>query len=97
MANETKDTKSSRKELARKARHAAYQQAKAWQANDPKHLAMKEAAKQHRREVYQVVKDRKKRKRKEKKTKADEPAAKQVAADEELMKMVRPAAKAPEQ
>ena len=69
---------------------------------DPKHLAMKEAANQHRREVYQVVKDRKKavtaeRKRKEKETKAEALAAKQVAADEELMKMVRPAAKASEQ
>ncbi len=99
MTNEPKDAKPSRKELARQARHAAYLRAKAWRANDPKHLAMKEAAKQRRREAYQAAKGRKKAdaaEQRRKQTETEERAAKQAVADEDLMRMVRPATKAPE-
>jgi hypothetical protein len=50
----------SRKELARHYRQQAYQKAKAWRAQDPKHLALKEAVKVRRREAYQEVKARRK-------------------------------------
>jgi len=50
----------SRKELARQLRRQAYQRAKAARATDPKHLAMKEAAKLRRRELYRQVKEQRK-------------------------------------
>jgi hypothetical protein len=50
----------SRKELAREYRRQAYQRAKQARATDPKHLAMKEAAKVRRREAYQQVKAKRK-------------------------------------
>ena len=50
----------SRKELARHYRQQAYQKAKAWRAQDPKHLAMKEAVKVRRRAAYQDIKARRK-------------------------------------
>lgn len=68
----------SRKELARELRRQAYQKAKRARAADPKHLAMKEAAKLRRREQYQQVKVR--RKEREAELKEKEKAA--VAADQ---------------
>ncbi len=50
----------SRKELARKRRRAAYQQAKERRATDPRYLAQKEAARQQRRAAYQQEKERRK-------------------------------------
>ncbi len=50
----------SRKELARQYRRQAYQRAKQARATDPKHLAMKEAVKVRRREMYQQVKAQRK-------------------------------------
>jgi hypothetical protein len=50
----------SRKELGRQLRRQAYQRAKAARAIDPKHLAMKEAAKQRQRELYRRVKEQRK-------------------------------------
>jgi hypothetical protein len=50
----------SRKEHARLLRRQAYQRAKQLRAKDPKHLALKEALKQRRREAYQQVKAKRK-------------------------------------
>jgi len=50
----------SRKELGRQLRRQAYQKAKAYRAKDPKYLALKEAAKLRRRELYQQVKQSRK-------------------------------------
>ena len=48
----------SRKDLARQLRRQAYQNAKQRAANDPRRLAMKEAAKLRRKEIYRQFKDR---------------------------------------
>ena len=50
----------SRKEHARFLRQQAYRKAKERRAKDPKYLALKEAAKAHRRELYQRVKAQRK-------------------------------------
>jgi hypothetical protein len=72
--------------------------AKERRAIDPRFLAMKEAAKRHRREAYQVAKDRMKASTVAKQSAErgkDEPrrAAKRVAADERLRSKVRFASK----
>jgi chemosensory pili system protein ChpA (sensor histidine kinase/response regulator) len=51
---------SSLKERMREARREAYQRAKAWRAQDPRQIAMKETVKLRRREQYQQVKQRRK-------------------------------------
>ena len=72
--------------------------AKERRATDPRLMAMKEAAKRHRREAYQVAKDRVKTARAAKKHAQKEKdetdrAAKRVAADEKLRSKVRLASK----
>jgi hypothetical protein len=95
MTDEPKHEKLSAKERARQARRAAYLRTKEWRASDPRHQAMKEAAKQHRHEAYQAAKTRKKdatveRRRQQKDKEAEDRAAKRAATDETLMKMVKP-------
>jgi hypothetical protein len=53
-------TKPTRQEQARAYRRAAYQRQKEQRAKDPKVIAMKELARQRRRELYQEIKRRKK-------------------------------------
>jgi hypothetical protein len=55
-----RSTASSLKERMRQARREAYQRAKAWRAQDPRQIALKEAAKLRHREQYQQVKQRRK-------------------------------------
>ena len=57
---EDEATQLSRKELARQQRRAAYLRAKEYRVNDPKQLEFKEAMKQRRRELNEVVKARRK-------------------------------------
>jgi hypothetical protein len=84
----------SRKDLAKKLRHDAYQAAKARRATDPKFLALKERLKLQRREAYQKVKARAKTQKDERRREADEKAARErEAKDRELMEMVVPARK----
>ena len=90
--------KLSRKERARLQRRAAYLRAKEQRDHDPRYLAMKEAAKKHRRKVYQAVKERRKaataeQKRKRKLTDEGERVAKRADAGVKLLKMVKPATK----
>jgi hypothetical protein len=84
---------SSRKELAKKQRHAIYQSAKERRATDPRYLAMKEAAKAQRRAAYQKAKDHRKavaadEKAKRKAERAAQSKAWRVEADQELLKLV---------
>lgn len=82
----------SRKELARELRRRAYQRAKQARAEDPRHLAMKEAAKLRRREQYQQVKERRKEREAEQKAKEKvSAAAAQAAAKRELAERVKSA------
>ena len=84
----------SMKEYGRLRRKQAYEQAKAARANDPKIIALKEAAKQHRRELYQREKERRKAARAEEKSKERaERAHVRAVADFELMKLVKRATK----
>lgn len=55
-----KDSKLTRKELARQQRRAAYERAKERQRSDPRMIALKEEMKRRRREAYQAVKERRK-------------------------------------
>ncbi|HVU03030.1 MAG TPA: hypothetical protein VHE30_14820 [Polyangiaceae bacterium] len=82
------------KERARLARRAAYQRAKEARAKDPRVLALKEAAKKKRKEIYQELKAKRKAERKVEK-KEDE-KRRTEARDEtrkanfgELMKLVK--------
>ena len=98
MADEPKEGELSRKERARQLRRAAYLRAKEQRANDPRYVAMKEAAKRYRREAYQAAKDRMKattaaKKRVEKEKDAAERVEKRAAANEKLKNKVRPASK----
>jgi hypothetical protein len=98
MTDEPKHEKLSAKGRARQARRAAYLRTKEWRASDPRHQAMKEAAKQHCHDVYQAAKTHKKevaaeQRRKQRVTVAEERAATRAATDETLMKMVKPATK----
>jgi len=75
-------------------RRAAYLRAKEQRATDPRYLAMKEAAKQHRREAYQVAKEHAKaanaaKRQAQKEMKETARSAKRVAADEKLKSKVR--------
>jgi hypothetical protein len=84
----------SRKELGRLLRKRAYERQKAQRAKDPKFIAMKEAVKQRRRELYQREKERRKAVRAEEKAKERAKRAEERAvADFELMKMVKRATK----
>jgi hypothetical protein len=60
MIDDPQAPKLSRNEQARQLRRAAYQQAKARRANDPRLVAIKEAMKQRRRAAYQAAKARRK-------------------------------------
>ncbi len=82
-----------RKELARKLRHQAYVKAKERHAKDPRTIAMKEAAKIRRRELYQQVKARKKTaaaayKTALKKQHQHQTEDKRAATDAELMTLI---------
>jgi hypothetical protein len=84
------ELKVSQKEYARRMRRAAYLRAKEFRAKDPKHLAMKAAVKQRRREAYQQAKERRKVRAQEEKTKLGErKAEKRAATDHELMTLVK--------
>jgi hypothetical protein len=72
----------SRKEHARILRRQAYQRAKQIRATDPKHLAMKEALKQRRRDVYQQVKAKRKAAAAEKKSQAKAVQAEERRAEQ---------------
>src|SRR5271156_5718510 len=91
------DSKSaSRKEFARKLRKDAYRVMKERRATDPRYLAMKEAVKLRRREMYQQIKaKRKTAARAEKGKQQTEKTAVRATMDAELMKMVKTAAKGP--
>ena len=96
MTDKPNNEKLSIKERARLARRAAYQRAKAWRESDPRFAAMKEAAKQRRRDDYQAAKGRRKeaaaeRRKKQKATDAEARAAKRATADRDLMMQVTPA------
>jgi len=69
----------SRKEFAKKMRHAAYLRTKEFRKSDPHQIAMKEKRKQQRRDAYQKVKARAKILKAERKQAADQ----QAAADRE--------------
>jgi hypothetical protein len=82
----------SRKELARELRRQAYRRAKQARAEDPRHLAMKEAAKLRRREQYQQVKVRRKEREAEQKAKDKvSAAATQAEAKRQLAERVKSA------
>jgi hypothetical protein len=90
MADKSNETKLSRKEYARRMRRAAYLRAKELRAKDPRHLALKEAVKQRRREAYQQARERRKVRSQEEKARLGErQAEKQAATDLELMKLVK--------
>jgi hypothetical protein len=90
MADKSNETKLSRKEYARRMRRAAYLRAKELRAKDPRHLALKEAVKQRRREAYQQARERRKVRIEEEKTRLGErKAEKRAATDLELMKLVK--------
>jgi hypothetical protein len=82
----------SRKELARELRRQAYRRAKQARAEDPRHLAMKEAVKVRRREQYQQVKVRRKEREAEQKAKDKvSAAAAQAEAKRQLAERVKSA------
>jgi hypothetical protein len=90
MADKSNETKLSRKEYAPRMRRAAYLRAKELRAKDPRHLALKEALKQRRREAYQQARERRKVRIQEEKTRLGErQAEKRAATDLELMKLVK--------
>ena len=70
---EDQPTQLSRKELARQQRRAAYLRAKEYRVNDPKQLEFKEAMKQRRRELNEVVKARRKAAMKDQKVRRSDP------------------------
>jgi hypothetical protein len=84
----------SRKEHARLLRRQAYQRAKQLRATDPRHLAMKEALKQRRRDAYQAVKAKRKAAAAEQKSAAKAERAKdrtlaRKSSSESLMQHVK--------
>jgi hypothetical protein len=84
----------SRKEQARLFRRQAYQRAKQLRATDPRHLALKEALKQRRRDAYQAVKAKRKAAAAEQKSAAKAERAKdrsltRKASSESLMQHVK--------
>jgi hypothetical protein len=88
-----RQTRPTRQEFARKLRQEAYQRAKAQRAQDPRQIAMKEAVKVRRRELYQQVKERRKAVAKEQKVERklkerEKQAEERTASDGELMKLV---------
>lgn len=83
-----------RKEFGKLLRKQAYEREKARRAKDPKFLAMKEAAKEQRRALYQKEKERRKAAQLELKARARAKREEdRAAADRELMKMLTFAAK----
>lgn len=75
-------------------RRQAYQRAKELRATDPRHLALKEALKQRRREAYQIVKAKRKAAAAEQKLAAKAERAKErssarKASSESLMQHVK--------
>lgn len=93
MAKKSTEPKVSRKEDARRKRRAAYVRAKELRAKDPRHLALKAAAKLRRREVYRQTKEKRKVRIQEEKARARErQAEKRATTDVELMKLVKPGA-----
>jgi hypothetical protein len=90
MTDKQKETNVSRKEYARQMRRAAYVRAKELRAKDPRQLALKAAAKERRRELYQKAKARSKAKAQGEKARLrDRKAEKRTATDIELMKFVK--------
>jgi hypothetical protein len=92
------DDKPTRRELARQHRKIAYQRAKAARAADPRYIAMKEAAKQRRREAYKQAKERRKLaagkvKQESKVQKEEHRTEERATLDAELMKLLRFATK----
>jgi hypothetical protein len=92
-AAETESRVVSGRELMRMMRKKAYQRAKALRNADPRYLAMKEAAKQKRREVYQVAKEKRKaetatQKAADKKQTTARKAEERAARDGELRKLL---------
>jgi len=81
---EDEATQLSRKELARQQRRAAYLRAKEYRVNDPKQLEFKEAMKQRRRELNEVVKARRKAAMKEQKKRRSERQAERTAQGQQL-------------
>ncbi len=87
------------RERAKEIRRAAYQKAKEARAKDPRYLAMKQAAKEQRREAYRAAKDRHKAAQAEEKVRAqvardEQQAEKRAVFDRALMELVRRGAKA---
>lgn len=82
----------SRKEFAKKLRHATYQRAKEHRKTDPRVIAMKEEQKKRRRAAYQEVKARGKVLKAERKQAADQQAAADRAAKQkQLVALLVPA------
>jgi hypothetical protein len=86
------------KELLALRRRAAYQEEKERRARDPKHLALKEAARHARRVAYQKAKARRKVeaekvKARKKAEQAERRQAERADADRELWKLVAAAPK----
>lgn len=77
----------SRKEYARQIRRAAYLKAKERRATDPRLIAIKEAVKRRRREIYQAAKERKKA------AVAEQKAKQRVAKDATMTDLVTPGTK----
>lgn len=89
-SDEAADRHATREEQARALRRQAYQRAKQLQANDPKRLALKEALKARRRELYQQVKLRRQaQKAEQKRREAAARTERRRQADARLMRIVR--------
>src|SRR5262245_27780109 len=95
MSNEDSNERTvlTRKALARDLRRLAYKKAKERRASDPRMIAMKEAAKIRRREIYQQAKQRKKaaataKKKAQVNERQRQTENKRTAADAELMKLI---------
>jgi len=87
------------RERAKELRRAAYQKAKEARAKDPRYLAMKQAAKEQRREAYRAAKERHKAAQAEEKVRTrvardEQQAEKRAVFDRALMELVRRGAKA---
>jgi hypothetical protein len=76
----------SRKEFARKFRHAAYLRAKEFRKTDPIQIALKEAQKEFQREAYQEAKKRNKVYREKIKNAASERAGKKKTVRQKSLK-----------
>jgi hypothetical protein len=88
---EDQPTQLSRKERARQQRRAAYLRAKEHRATDPKQLVFKEAMKQRRLELNEVVKARRKAAMHDQKVRRSEREAERRTAQGQQLTLVRPA------